>query len=286
MADFCKWGTDDRMNIKYLKFLLKLLGYKNYRVSISKIQPEQEMNVSERDEICYRLCDRGFVNFTREVTKINISPQGKSLLDSTKAANSLTEEELKFLKATAKGAIAPGETGIDATYRQAVITDLVDEGLIEVVAQKIKEVWLTEKGKQFLCQEYSSQSTAKEISLKMLSDYLQLMRTNISPDYPKQEKNIFSRLSDNKPTDSEILAVIQDLDHNLGTDNYLPIFYLREKLQPPLSQIELEQALYRLERSDKIELSSLQEVRSYTPEQIETGIPQDIGGPLFFIIRE
>lgn len=272
------------MNIKYLKFLLKLLGYKNYQVSISKIQPEPEMKVSERDEICYRLCDRGFVKFTKEVTKINIAPRGKLLLDSKKAASSLTEEELKLLKATARGAIAPGETGIAAIYRQAVIKDLIDQGLIEIVAQKIKEVWLTEKGKQFLCQEYSSRSTAKEISLKMLSDYLQLMRTNISPDYPKQEKKISSRVSDNKPTDSEILAVIRDLDHNLGTDNYLPIFHLREKLQPPLSRTELDRALYRLERSDQIELSSLQEVRSYTPEQIEAGITQDIGGRLFFII--
>ena len=272
------------MNIKYLKFLLKLLGYKNYQVSISKIQPEHDMKVSERDEICYRLCDQGLVKFTKEVTKINIASQGKLLLDSKKATSSLTEEELKLLKATARGAIPPGETGIAPSYRQAVIRDLVDQGLIEIVAQKIKEVWLTEKGKQFLCQEYSSQSTAKEISLKMLSDYLQLMRTNISPDYPKQEKKISSRGSQNKPTDSEILAVIQDLDHNLRTDNYLPIFHLRQKLQPPLSREELDRALYRLERSDQIELSSLQEVRSYTPEQIEAGIPQDIGGRLFFII--
>ena len=73
MANFCKWGEDDRMDLKHLKFILKLLGYKNYRVSINKIQPEHGMKVSERDEICYRLCDQGLVEFTREVTKINIS---------------------------------------------------------------------------------------------------------------------------------------------------------------------------------------------------------------------
>ena len=268
------------MNIKHLKFILKLLGYKNYQVSISKIQLEQEMKVSERDEICYRLCDQGLVKFTREVTKINIAPLGKLLLDGKKAASSLTEEELKLLKATTKGAIAPGETGIAATYRQAVIKDLLEQGLIEVVTQKIKEVWLTEKGKQFLCQEYLSQSTAKEISLKMLSDYLQLMRTN----YHQQKKQVFSGGSDNKPTDSEILAMIKDLDHKLGTDKYLPIFHLREKLQPSLSRTEVDRALYRLEKSDQIELSSLQEVRCYTLEQIEAGIPQNIGGRLFFII--
>ena len=268
------------MDIKYLKFILKLLSYKNYRVPINKIQLEHGMKAYDRDEICYCLRDQGLVEFTREVTKINISAKGKSLLDSKKASNSLTEEELKVLKATARGTISPGETGIVAAYRKAVIIDLLDQDLIKVVAQKIKEVWLTEKGKQFLCQEYSSQSTAKEISLKMLSDYLQLMRKN----YIQQKEQVFSGGSDNKPTDPEILAVIRDLDHNLSTDNYLPIFHLREKLQPPFSRTELDQALYRLERSDQIELSSLQEVRCYTLEQVEAGIPQNIGGRLFFII--
>lgn len=272
------------MDVKELKFLLKLLGYKNYKVSINKIQPEVGMKVSERDEICYRLCDRGFVKFTAEVTKFNIEAKGKSLLNSKKVAKSLTEEELKVLKASANGVISPGETGIAAAYRQAVIQDLLDRGLIKIIDQKIKELWLTESGKQFLCQEYSSGSNAKEITLKMLSDYLQLMRTYQSPHSLMQDKQQFFKVSKNKPSDSDILDVIRELDLSLGTDNYLPIFHLRQKLQPPLSREELDRALYRLERNDQIELSSLQEVRSYTLEQVEAGIPQDIGGRLFFII--
>lgn len=271
------------MDVKDLKFLLKLLGYPNYQVSITKINLESEMKVSDKNQICSRLGDRGLVKFTREVTKINIKPKGKSLLNNKKAVNSLTTEELKVLKSTTKGAISPAETGLDSSYRKAVITDLLEQGLIKVIDQKIKDVWLTEKGKKFLCQEYSSGSTAKEISLKMLSDYLDLMRSNFSLYLPQQEKQQFSQMPD-KPTDSEILAVIRDLDQNLGTNNYLPIFHLRHKLQPPLSREELDLALYRLEKSDQIELSSLQEVSSYTPEQIEAGIPQDIGGSLFFII--
>ncbi|NEP82390.1 MAG: hypothetical protein F6K39_32120 [Okeania sp. SIO3B3] len=271
------------MDVKDFKFLLKLLSYKNYQVSFTKIQLESEMKVSEKNEICSRLCDRGLVKFTGEVTKINIAAKGKSLLNNKKAVNSLTIEELKVLKATGKGTISPAQTGLDTRYRKAVITDLLEQGLIKVVDRKIKDVWLTEKGKEFLCQEYSSGSTAKEISLKMLSDYLDLMRTNCSLYFPKQEKQQLSKIPD-KPTDSDILAVIRDLDQNLGTNNYLPIFHLRHKLQPPLSRKELDRALYRLEKSDQIELSSLQEVRSYTPEQFEAGIPQDIGGRLFFII--
>ena len=272
------------MDVKELKFLLKLLGYKSYKGSIQKIHLEEGMKASQRDEIFYRLCDRGFVNFTAEVTKFNIEPKGKSLLNSKKAAESLTDEEFQVLKASANGVISPGETGIAPVYRQAVIQDLLDQGFLKIVDQKIKEVWLTEQGKQFLCQEYSSGSNAREITLKMLSDYLELMRTYQSPHSFKQDKQKFFKVSRNKPTDSEILTIIRELDKTLGTDNYLPIFHLRQNLELSLTREELDQALYRLERNDQIELSSLQEVKSYTPEQVEAGIPQDIGGRLFFII--
>ena len=86
------------------------------------------------------------------------------------------------------------------------------------------------------------------------------------------------------PSDEEILEIIRGLDRQFRTDNYLPIFHLRERLQPPLSREELDRALYRLERNDLIELSALQEVRAYTPEQIDAGIPQNVGGHLFFIM--
>ncbi|NEP40021.1 MAG: hypothetical protein F6K35_12565 [Okeania sp. SIO2H7] len=87
------------------------------------------------------------------------------------------------------------------------------------------------------------------------------------------------------PTDDEILEVIKTLDYEHGTDNYLPIYLYRGAL-PTLTRKEQDNALYHLAASDRIELSTLQEVRAYTPEQVDAGIPQDIGGRLFFIIVE
>jgi len=69
----------------------------------------------------------------------------------------------------------------------------------------------------------------------------------------------------------------------LNTDNFLPIFHLREKLQPPLSREALDQMLYELQGEDLIELSTLQDVSNYSEEQIAAGIPQNIGGALFYI---
>jgi hypothetical protein len=87
------------------------------------------------------------------------------------------------------------------------------------------------------------------------------------------------------PTDDEVLDIIKALDEEHMTENYLPIYLYRAAL-PQLTRSEQDNVLYRLAASDRIELSALQEVRSYTEEQISAGIPQDIGGRLFFIVVE
>ena len=85
-----------------------------------------------------------------------------------------------------------------------------------------------------------------------------------------------------KPESNDVLALVQTIDEALDTQNYLPLFHLRHAVQPPLASDELDQILYQLQSEDKIELSSLQDAIAYTPDQLSAGIPQDIGGPLFF----
>lgn len=270
------------MDVKELKFLLKLLGTQNYRAAIAQIKPNPGIKAAERDSICRQLYHQNLVGCTEEVTKFNIAAPGKSLLNNIDAAVDLpiTEDELKALKASANGTITPGKTLIAPASRQPVIQALVARGLIKAVEKKIKEVWLTKQGQEYLCLEYQSNSNAKEITLKMLSDYLQLVRK-----YYCWEVSVSrSPQSGSKPSDEDIFNLIRELDGELGAKNYLPIFHLRQRLQPPLSREELDRALYRLQRQDLIDLSSLQDVRAYAREEVEAGIPQDIGGRLFFII--
>lgn len=80
----------------------------------------------------------------------------------------------------------------------------------------------------------------------------------------------------------EVLEAISTLDQQHNTNNYLPIYKLRARFSY-LSREELDQILYQLEKEDKIEMGTLAEVRFYTPEQIGAGIPQPIGGCLFYI---
>ncbi len=277
-----------------LKFLLKLLGFSNYRAKISdeKLKPNDKTSATERDKICRELSKRGIVSYSREVNKFKISPAGKALLNSNTTEVVLTDEQLKLLRACEREAISPGTVkGIAPEKRQSVVQDLETKGFIKVEKEAIKEVWLTDQGYEYLLKEClpSGNST---ISLNLLKNYLVFLRKAAQFSTAKSTTQISAsvgKISDStsfsaKPDDETILGTIKALDKQLNTGNYLPIFHLRQKLQPPLSRDELDQALYRLQRQDKIELSSLVESIHYTPEQIEAGIPQESGGPLFFLV--
>ena len=67
-------------------------------------------------------------------------------------------------------------------------------------------------------------------------------------------------------------------------ENFIPIYELRDALNLPRK--EFDAVLYRLWREDRIEVSTLQEMVLYTDAQKAAGIPQNIGGSLFFIQLE
>ena len=278
---------------KELKFLLKLLGFPDYRAPLTKIQPTPQMKAAERNSLFRRLCHQGFVASGVAVTKFKIAPPGKSLLKLDTAGLLVKEEEFQVLQACAQGTISPQKTGISDDKQQAVIQSLSQRGLIKILEQRITEVWLTHQGQQYLLENYESNSTSEHIHLKMLTDYLRLLRkfqgvtreqVQPSATEPKKESTVKKMAkSGSKPTDAEILQLIQDLDKKLGTNNYLPIFHLRQQLQPRLSREELEEALYRLQKQEQIELSALVHTQNYTPEEINAGINQRVGSKLFFI---
>jgi hypothetical protein len=282
------------MDAKKLKFLLKLLSFANYRAPLSQIQPTPKMRSPERNSICRELRDRELVACREQIKHLTIAPPGKSLLKIDSTNLPVTPEEIKVLQASSKGTISPGKVGLPAANRETVIQGLANRGFINIETE-IKEVWLTERGQQFLVEEYQSNSTSANITLKMLTDYLRLMRkvqgNSAYITTPTQAMSsavasgdITTEKSLGKPSDAQIWQMIRDLDRELGTENYLPIFHLWEKLKASMSKDEFDRALYRLQREDKIELSSLQEGMNYTPEQIAAGIRLELGGSLFFIM--
>jgi hypothetical protein len=268
-----------------LKFLLKLLGFSDYRAPLSKITPNSQTSATERERICRKLRDRDLVECSYEVTKLKIASPGKALLKSDSTGVPVTDKELKVLRASEKEKISPGKTGVPAAERGEIIQRLADRGLIELET-KVKEVWLSERGQECLRDEYTSKGSQPVLSLDMLNNYLRFLRKSLRVQMDEhqelpQKQSATAPMS--KLTDAQILQTIRDLDQALGTGNYLPIFHLRQKLEPLLSRDGLDEALYRLEGNDQIELSALVEASRYSQEQINAGIKQRSGSPLFFI---
>lgn len=276
------------MEVKQIKLLLKLLGFQDYRTSISnpKLKPNPKTKASERNEICRDLGDFGYVAYSENVTNLTISPSGKTVLTLEPQNLPITETELKVLKAASKGTITPGSIStVPAAQRQLAITSLIDRRLIKAVKTQIQEVWLTEQGKEYLRDEFETSGYGLSYSGDMLNNYVQFLRKSLRENSPKQLPQVesVSPTLTSKPSDDEVLQIIRELDRELGTKNYLPIFHLRSKLQPPLSRVELDEALYRLQRIDRIQLGALQEGVHYNDTQLASGIHREFGGALFFI---
>lgn len=280
-----------------LKFLLKLLGFPDYRAKVpgnDKIKPNTGTPASERDRICRDLWKQELVSCSQDVTKIKLTSAGKGLLKVDPAELPLTPEELKILKACEKGTIkaTAKETNISpADKLKEVINKLIASDHIQAVETKLQEVWLTERGKNYLATEYDPRGAGNiTLTKNMIADYLHFIRQYLasSPSTmlltEEQSSETPSRTFTDKPSDEQILQLIQDLDEELGTDNYLPIFHLRNQLQPPMTRDEVNEALYRLQGDDKIELSAIAETTGYSREELKAGIPQPLGDSLFFIM--
>jgi hypothetical protein len=248
-----------------------------------------------KDKICQNLGDRELVDYSREIAAVKILPPGQALLKTDTDQLPLKPNELKVLESISKasGKITPSKIhvkSVKSEERDAILQSFHEKGLIEadIKIKKTKaEVWLTERGIEYLRDDYSPKGAAN-ISLDLLNNYLRFLRKSlhgkpeqVATSAPTKEESAAVTIIN--LTDEEILQTIRRLDQELGTDNYLPIFHLRQKLQPPLSREELDKALYRLEEADKVELSKLAEPGDYSPEQVDAGIPQISGGSLFFI---
>ncbi|MFN6560397.1 MAG: transcription factor RcaD [Nostoc sp. ChiSLP01] len=275
------------METNELKFVLKLLGFNDYRAGLNAFDSFK----TEKNKICKALGDRELVDYTREITAVKILPPGQAVLKDP-AQVPIADKELKVLEQIAKasGKIAPSKitSAKKAAERDEILEVLSDRGLIEAekgIKKNKPEVWLTERAIEYLRDDYNpNKGVQPAISLELLGNYLRFLRKTLRVK-PEEVSTALPTVNtaDKQISDEEILQLIEKLDRELGTDNYLPIFHLRDKLQPPFSRDELDKALYRLQASDRIDLSSLLDPTPYTPEQIDTGILQKVGGSLFFI---
>lgn len=279
------------MDTNELKFLLKLLGCENYRSSLSG---NVFKSFKGKNSICQKLGDRHIIDYSREIANVKILPPGQALLKLDAAEIPIEDKELKILENVGKasGKVAPSKikSSLKAAQKEEILKKLDARGLIEteIKPKRTKaEVWLTERGIELLRDDFvAKKGTNPTISLDLLNNYLRFLRKTLLWKSEQASIATESAVEITDITDEKILEIIRKLDKEIGTENYLPIFHLRQKLQPPLSRDDLDKALYRLQADDKIDLGTLQEASAYTPEQTDSGIVQNAGGPLFFISIE
>lgn len=273
-----------------LKFLLKLLGCEGYRGKIGELKPNGATSAAERDRICKDLSAKGLVEYDAQVGSFSLAPPGKTLLTLDTTSLPVTPDELKVLKAfhNKGGSMTPGKLSvIPADSRQDLIRNLSDRGMLKITKEAIKDVWLSAQGKQFLLHEFEPSGSSAAASATMLGNYVRFLRENLgrSGSLPSSRSSTRSPMpsdSSAKPDARAVLQQIKQLDQQVVSDNYLPIYHLREKLQPPLTREELDERLYSLQRDDLIELSSLHDQGDYSDLQMAASIPQNNGVALFF----
>ncbi len=263
-----------------LKFVLKLLGHPQYQASITDLKPNSKTSAAERDRICRSLTSKGIVSHDSEVKKFGITAAGRTLLGLDTTALPITPDEKQALHACRSKQITPGAMGkaVPKDSRQRLIRALANRGLVKATQSQITTVTLTPQGKTFLQHDCQPKGANPILSGSLLANYLNFLRQSWQPAAP-----VTSNAPSAKPSPDDLLAKIIELDRQTGSDNYLPLFHLRNALQPPLSREDLDQQLYELQRQDRIELSTLQEVSAYSPQEREAGIPQALDSLLFFI---
>lgn len=280
-----------------LKFLLRLLAYApDYRAPISQIKIKP---VSDRNSACKSLCGKGLVEYVEEIQQYRLEAPGKALLksDADELPVYISTDHRSLLDAAKNKPAKPSDAKkIAPADRQQLLNQLKEKGLIHVTKSQIKDVWLTPHGNQYLLRDYVPVQPRANLTFSLLGYYLDFLRqsfgrsaseTAVVDDQP--ESKVYDPANPSttaEPTDGSaalVLETIRNLDQQLDTDNFLPIFHLREKLQSTLRRDRLDQLLFELQSQDLIELSTLQDVSNYSETQAAAGIPQPIGGALFYI---
>lgn len=133
-----------------LKFLRKLLE-QGGRSDISSIKPNEKTPATKRDRVCKKLASLGLVAYDSDVAKFTISAAGRMLLTLDTTSLPVTPDELNLLRAC-RGSMAPGQLSskIPMSDRQRLIRELADRKMLKIRSVAIKEVWITNQGRDII----------------------------------------------------------------------------------------------------------------------------------------
>ena len=161
-----------------LKFLLALLGFPNYRAPINGIQTLAKVSLAGRDRLCQQLAEKHLVDYERISTRFGLTATGRTVLNLDTSVLPITPDEKYVLMSCRDRSIPPQQIHhrVPPDQRQALISNLAAQGLLQVTKRQLGEVWLTEAGQQFLRDDCNPQGNFPVVSWTLMSHYLQFMR--------------------------------------------------------------------------------------------------------------
>ena len=276
-----------------LKILLQLLGKNNYGGKIAEVKPTSKTTISQTRNLCQKLKQKQYIEVKEKIEAIAITKKGKAYIPQAKV------NEKKILEKCLRSTCLVGKIKFKtALLKQEIIEDLLSKDLIKISRSKITEVYLTPQGQQYLLTECNLLGKGNITLYKPLfNNYLQFLcqnlltsgeltptTTQVNDDRDeKQNQSISIVKPKQKPNDGDVLQTIIDLDKQNNTDNYLPIFHLRRYYEEVMTREELDQILYNLQRENKLSLSRLIDGSKYSREEYQAGIPQKVGGVIFYL---
>lgn len=159
------------------------------------------------------------------------------------------------------------------------VREALGEGSLSTIAPVVK-AWNERQGKPLeavLCREKCPKEQEIENLKREIVELKSLVKKLMNDALKTEPKTTID--------ENELLKLISVVEQEHRTKNYTPLYLVREKL-PNIPRKELDALLWRLAESRRIRLSALQEAWAYSKEQIDAGIPQRTGGPLFFVVIE
>jgi len=279
------------MDIIELKIILEILSSKKQECSLSELQ--KAVGGKDKIKLTNLYLDKAYsenliqkvhteksfkksmISFTLKSEDYanlkEVSPQEYLFLNILKEENSLDIES--FFKKL------PLKNFKTIKIKREVLEKCLEKNLcllsLSQEHEKLMNFKLTEKAIQKIYQEPLENKARATLKCKSLITLMNLWQKRIKENTPLKNELAL-------PTLEEIFEIIQDIEKRHQTKNYTPLYLLREELSY-LERKTQDELIFKLIDQDKIYLSSLQDVSSYSKEQINSGIPQIIGGPLFFI---
>jgi len=188
---------------------------------------------------------------------------------------------------------------------EAVLEDLVRDGVVAVRREVRRKrpavlVTLTDAGQQRLQQELEPVGDNRQkFGAAQVRVWLALVRAALPaskvplPGAPpplgptSRAEDVAVAPSPPEPplTADDVLAALVTVDREGRWENRVPIYALRERLAGRLTRAEQDRLLLQLVAEERLRMSTIQETRLVTPEQLAQGIPSPVGGPRFYLIR-